>query len=221
MNLPLSSPPPVDGIKAKLKINRPGFSHPVPPPPPPTPARRRLPLPIPRFRRLIKLGHIPFRLLHHFPAYLRYTITIFIILLATAGIVTWWQGEPITREEYLEATIITDDTRLAVDMSFHLEIIILGQKQAIPNTYGQVDGGRLVLNTDNDNGQIRVQSPARRDFILADFFTLWGSPFSSQCIFTHCVSADRHLTMFVNGTPNQEFDQYLIRDGDQIKIVME
>lgn len=163
-----------------------------------------------------------------FLALLRHYIKVFyalaIVAVIIVGMIYWNKyqlAQPGDNKEFITDTIITDDTELVIDMTWHLEIVILGQRQAIPNTFGKVQGGRMVINSNSDDGTIRVQSPQRRKFFLTDFFTVWEAPFNSRCIFTHCANTTRKLTMYVNREINEEYEKYQLHDGDDIRIVIE
>src|SRR5207244_304602 len=60
----------------------------------------------------------------------------------------------------------------------HLDIVILGQKQEIPADIGIVAGCMNPIHTHDQSGQIHIESPEKRDFILADFFAVWNKTFT-------------------------------------------
>lgn len=171
--------------------------------------------------RLFRLLKLIYRIMTRRPAFSLPVVLLFLGGLVFAGSYWWKITHQLTNREFITKTLITDDTPLAVNMSFKLEIIIFNQKQAIPNSYGILEKGRLVFNTDNDNGIIRVQSPEKRIFYLNDFFTIWEAPFNSRCLFSHCEGQASDLIFYVNGELNEEYENYQLKDGDEIKIVME
>ncbi len=173
-------------------------------------------------RLLNKISHFPAKILYLSKIQIAsILIAAIIILLGILYIFKYQFARPGDNSQLIKDTIITNNTELAVDMTFNLTIIILGQPQAIPNTFGQVDNGRMIINSSTDDGTIRVQSPTQRKFFLTDFFTVWEAPFNQRCIFSRCADDKRQLVMYVNGEPNQEYEKYQLQDGDDIRIILE
>lgn len=120
--------------------------------------------------------------------------------------------------EKLKQIVITDDTKLAVNFTFNLKMIINNQLQAIPAGYGKTENEKLIFNTDTSTGDIHVESPKKESYTLNNFFVLWGSQFNSSCLLNHCLGGSGSLTMTVNGDINPEFGDYVIEENDQIVI---
>jgi hypothetical protein len=118
----------------------------------------------------------------------------------------------------IKETVIKSDTKLAVDFTFNLKLIINGQPQAVPATYGQSEGGKAIFNSASANGDIHVQSPEDNNYTLGDFFILWGGQFSRQCLLNHCSSESGMLKMAVNNQPNDQYHNYIIQPNDRIVI---
>jgi len=102
----------------------------------------------------------------------------------------------------------------------HLSVVIKGQVQEIP-----VDIGLGVvekpIHTHDATGKIHLEFPSivrKGDITLGQFFKIWGKQFNSDCIFDYCNGQSGIMRMFVNSQPNQEFDHYVMGDGDQIEI---
>jgi|GEM_PF-3263220 hypothetical protein len=124
----------------------------------------------------------------------------------------------VSRAEDLKKIVIKEDTKLAVDFSFNLKMIINSQAQAIPANYGKNEDEKMIFSTDTSNGDVRVQLPEKMSFILNDFFVLWGSKFNKNCLLNHCLGGTGSLKMTVNGAPNSKFNNYVIQQDDQIVI---
>ena len=106
----------------------------------------------------------------------------------------------------------------------HLSIKIRGQEQAIPAGIGLGITEESPLHTHEADGIIHLEFAGRvteDDARLGKFFQVWGKTFNSECIFENCNGPDGHLKMFVNGQPNTQFGDYIMRDGDQIEIIFE
>jgi hypothetical protein len=100
----------------------------------------------------------------------------------------------------------------------YLEIIIDGKKEPIPGSIGVSSGVMRPVHTHDGSGELHVEGPCKRDFVLGDLFKIWGREFSSECIFDNCVSSGGELTMTVNGIENSEFHNLILRDQDKIII---
>lgn len=101
-----------------------------------------------------------------------------------------------------------------------LTITINGTSQEIPANIG-LGGAEQPIHTHDTTGTIHLEFSGRvtkDDIRLAHLFKIWGKTFNSQCIFDTCNGPDGQVTMTVNGKQNTEFDQYIMRDKDEIVI---
>ena len=113
-----------------------------------------------------------------------------------------------------------------------LTIIIKGEKQLIPTNIGisigknmdnQISGMRMSpTHTHESDGTIHLENNKPwlkpETLTLGYFFEVWGKNFNSSCIFEYCSGENGKLTMTVNGKPNDEFDKYVMHDGDDIVL---
>ena len=53
---------------------------------------------------------------------------------------------------------------------------------------------------------------------LGNFFRIWGKEFSSTQIFDKINGAEGTLKMTLNGQKSKDFENYLMKDGDNIEI---
>ena len=113
-----------------------------------------------------------------------------------------------------------------------LKIIINGEEQAIPPNIGTTIG--RVIDTDlsgmamsaththDEEGTIHMENscPNKKpeSYTLGYFFKVWNKQFNSTCIFDYCNDAIKKVKMTVNGIENTEFENYKMKDGDQIVI---
>jgi hypothetical protein len=119
-----------------------------------------------------------------------------------------------------ESEIISDQ-----DIHPHIElsITILGQKQVIPDNVG-IGITEQPIHTHEVDNVIHLEfagSVKEDDIRLGRFFEIWGSQFNQDCIFTSCNGAEGTVKMFVNGEPNFEFENYVMRDEDKVAIIFE
>lgn len=105
----------------------------------------------------------------------------------------------------------------------HLSIKINGEAKEIPSGIGLGITERPI-HTHEADGVIHLEFPGRvteDDVRLGKFFEIWGKTFNSNCIFDKCSGPEGQLQMLVNGQPNFDFENYVMRDGDKIEIIYE
>ena len=105
-------------------------------------------------------------------------------------------------------------------------VTIKGEKQEIPANLGlgAVHGKIHTHGTDNKEGVIHMEMQGivtKDDTRLAGFFQVWGKEFTSTKIFDKTNGVEGTVKMTVNGKENTEFENYKMRDGDQIEIKYE
>lgn len=104
-------------------------------------------------------------------------------------------------------------TDMATQFHIHpqLKIMINGAPQEVPANIGIGARCMNALHTHDASGTIHVESPEKRDFTLADFFAVWGKPFSQ----------DQIIRETVNGIEVKDYENTVFRDKDQIVIYYE
>ena len=115
----------------------------------------------------------------------------------------------------------------------HLAIYIKGQKQEIPANIGigkQYSSSKWYdpmmsmtdFHTHDTSGELHwevMEGPVTKDHVtLKAFFEVWGKTFNSAQIFDYKNGSDGTVKMTVNGQPNTEFENYQVKDKDQIEI---
>lgn len=106
----------------------------------------------------------------------------------------------------------------------HVTILIKGQSITVPANVGLQPTAHMPVHTHEADNILHweVERPTVENMQLGYFFnTVWKRKLSSECILDNCNGADGTVKMYVNGSPNGEFDHYMPRDGDEIKIVFE
>ncbi len=106
---------------------------------------------------------------------------------------------------------------------FHssLSIIIDGAPIVIESNIGINDAvcsGLRGIHTHDSSGTLHVETPSPMDAPLGAFFQIWGQTFNSNQILNNVANSDKELVMFVNGTLNNQFENYLLQDDDVIVI---
>ncbi len=107
-----------------------------------------------------------------------------------------------------------------------LAIYIKGQKQEIPANIGIGAVHQKIHTHDEDakDGVVHMEMQGvvtKDDTKLGNFFRIWGKDFNSTQIFDKKNGALGTVKMTVNGKENTEFENYKMRDGDQIEIKYE
>lgn len=96
-----------------------------------------------------------------------------------------------------------------------LAVYIKGKQQLIPpNIKG-------FVHTHDSGGVLHweMNGPVRKNFLLLKFFFgTWGKTFTSSQIFDSKNGPNGIVKMTVNGQPNTEFENYQVKDKDQIEI---
>ena len=98
-----------------------------------------------------------------------------------------------------------------------LQIIIDGKEEFIPANIGISTGVMRPLHTHDTDGEIHIEGPCARNFRLGEFFDVWGRNFNSKCIFDKCDDLGV-LKMKINGIESNEFENYIMKDHDNILI---
>lgn len=168
------------------------------------------------------------------------TIAVYAIIALVAGGVGYWALQSITNptNPNPDYTISTtkNEGALASNQPVHwhpsLKITIKGSPQIITANTGvgqQYAGNPLYessmgmtgLHTHDASGTLHWEiprPPRESDLRLGNFFSIWKKTFNKDCIFEFCNSAEGTVKMSVNGKPNTEFENYLVRDKDAIEI---
>lgn len=104
----------------------------------------------------------------------------------------------------------------------HLKIVIKGEEEAIPANIGIPSPTCFrPIHTHDDSGTLHIEFPNPRDVRLGEFFLIWGKQFNSNQIFEFTNGPEGKVRMRVNGKENTEFENYIMKDLDQIEIIYE
>lgn len=115
------------------------------------------------------------------------------------------------------STLFVDKTTIRQDFQVKLRISINGDRIAIPALIGQ-EGSRVhPLHTIDQAGTIRIQSSCTRAWTLSDFFDVWNTTLTDECIFEHCT-VNGELITAVNGQHLEPIREHVLKPGDIISI---
>ncbi len=93
-----------------------------------------------------------------------------------------------------------------------LAMYVKGIKQEMPANVGISGSFMGPIHTHEPNGVIHLEYQGvvlKKNLTLGQFFRTWGKDF---------MEFGSSVTMTVNGAPNEEFENYSMRDGDRIEI---
>ncbi|TSC90755.1 MAG: hypothetical protein G01um10142_246 [Parcubacteria group bacterium Gr01-1014_2] len=100
-----------------------------------------------------------------------------------------------------------------------LEIIINGEKQAIPANIGITSDCMRPVHTHDQAGIIHIEWKTKRDFPLSDFFRVWGKTFNQNQILDYRTDEGHEIILTVNGQRSEEYENLIMRDRDRISII--
>lgn len=148
------------------------------------------------------------------------TLKISLPLILIGGAIGWFLWRQATKPAAPKEEIIS---RRGIHWHPELAILIKGQKQEIPADVG-IGIRHEPIHTHDSSGILHLEMQGlvkKEDIKLVRFFEIWGKQFNSNCIFEFCNGSGGTVKIFVNGNPNTEFENYQMKDGDEIEIKYE
>lgn len=143
---------------------------------------------------------------------------ILFLVLFTRG-----EQESVKIERTNREVALTCTTDMATEFHIHptLEIIVNGEKQEIPPNIGVLPNCMNALHTHDAVGTIHVESPERRDFTLADFFAVWGKPFTNEEVLGYKMDETHRIKVLVDGVEVDTYENTVLKDKEKIIISYE
>ncbi|MEK6896800.1 MAG: hypothetical protein AABX12_05075 [Nanoarchaeota archaeon] len=150
----------------------------------------------------------------------KHMIIFFLVFLVIAGIIAGIYQISALSKERKEALKLEGVPSDPIHWHPHLTIIINGKTQSIPMDIGISSKVHYPIHTHETDGTVHMENnnPNSENVRLGYFFKVWGKTFSDECIFDFCKDQTHELKMYVNGEENKEYDNYIMRDKDDIKI---
>lgn len=147
-------------------------------------------------------------------------ITLITIAILVGGIFF------LSKQTSEEASVPEDQVVSRQGIHWHpkLTISIKGKKQEIPANVGIGGAIHQPVHTHDSSGTLHLEVSGlvtKDETKLGNFFRIWGKQFNSNCIFAKCGSQEGKVKMTVNGQENKEFENYQMKDGDNIEIKYE
>ncbi|HEU4759092.1 MAG TPA: hypothetical protein VFT91_03825 [Dehalococcoidia bacterium] len=110
--------------------------------------------------------------------------------------------------------------RLEYHVHAHVTLFVEGQEVSVAASIGITRTCIYWLHTHAADGIIHVEAPAPRQFVLSQFFSVWGQPLSATALLDKTVSPGHEIRTFVNGQPF-DGDPTQISLDDKTSIVLE
>lgn len=136
--------------------------------------------------------------------------------LVVAGFIIWIAMLPrVADGEFL--------SKAGIHYHPHLSIIIKGENIPVPANIG-IGAVHNPIHTHDPDGIVHLEfegAVKKEDTKLGKFFEVWGKDFSKDSIMGNKTGEGGTVKMKVNGAENTEFENYLMKDKDQIEIIYE
>ena len=144
--------------------------------------------------------------------------TVFFVILTITG-----NTELIENDNWeIEETCLGSHSSGISHTHSTLSIFIDGDEISIPLNIGIQDSvcpdGMRGIHTHDDTGRLHIETPSQVDAPVGAFFNIWGENFNSEQIFDNIANSDNEVVMRVNGVINDEFENYIMLDGDNVEI---
>lgn len=149
-----------------------------------------------------------------------------VISFTIAGLIIWASIASQKANTAADETKTSREVALActLDMATkfhihpHLKIVVNGTEQIIPADIGINTLCMNALHTHDKTGLIHVESPAKKDFTLGDFFAVWNKEFNKNQILDYKTDDTHTITLTVNSQPVDSYENTIMNDKDDIII---
>lgn len=134
----------------------------------------------------------------------------------------------ISRDNSSSVSVPKEEIITSNGLHWHprLEVYIKGEKQEFTDSIGLGAIHQLMHTHKEDYKEgvvhMEMQGVITKDETkLKNFFRIWGKDFSSTQIFDKKNGEEGKVKMMVNGKENTDFENYMMKDDDQIVIKYE
>ncbi len=146
-------------------------------------------------------------------------ITLATFLILIGGVLLLSQGQKAVPEGEIIA-------RNGLHWHPRLSVYIKGQKQGLSEGIG-LGAREMAMHThkeDYQQGVIHMEIKGvviKNQTKLGNFFQIWGKQLSSNCLLDKCNGSDGTVKMTVNGQENKDFENYEMKNDDNIELRFE
>ncbi len=149
-----------------------------------------------------------------------------VALVGLLGLSVWvgntTQKKTIARHEVIPTRELAFECVTHTGIGYHvhptLSIVIDGEPYTVPADIGITPSCMNSLHTHDATGVIHIESTIARDFVLGDFFAVWGQPFSKDTLLDKVADQSYEIVITVNGERVDTYEQTVMRDLDEIVI---
>ena len=103
-----------------------------------------------------------------------------------------------------------------------LSLSINGENVPIPEDVGIRDSvcpnGMRGVHTHDATGRLHIETPGEMNVTVGAFFAIWGEKFDDSHILGQVANENKEVVMFVNGTQNFEYENYVMENNAVIEI---
>lgn len=148
--------------------------------------------------------------------FIKISLSATLMVVPIGGLVWYAASRPPT----LESDIVS---KQGLHWHPQLSITIKGQKQEIPANIG-IGAIHSPTHTHDASGVIHLEMQGlftKDNIRLSQFFKTWGKQFNANCILDLCNGSGGTVKILVNGKENTEFENYQMKDKDEIEIKYE
>ena len=121
----------------------------------------------------------------------------------------------------IASVCLADHNSLSSHDHAQLTIVINGSEIDIESNIGignpDCDGMKGIHTHDN-TGRLHIETPSPMPAPLGAFFEIWGESFNENEIMGYKNDSNHEIVLTVNGEINELYDEYMMQDGDQIRI---
>ena len=144
-----------------------------------------------------------------------FTLAFLVLTLSTSD-------SPSEEKNWRIASVcLADHNSLSSHDHAQLTIVINGSEIDIESNIGignpDCDGMKGIHTHDN-TGRLHIETPSPMPAPLGAFFEIWGESFSENEIMGYKNDSNHEIVLTVNGEINELYDEYMMQDGDQIRI---
>lgn len=170
----------------------------------------------------------------------KYFVYLAVLIVAILAVVLIFNKPQASDNSYFNLTPPYPLSKTPIHWHAYLKIFVNGQEKYIPDNIGVsignlldtsigMDAGMSPLHTHEGGDEYSIKGrrlhmenldPGRKPetLTLGYFFKVWGKTFNSTCILDVCNTGNKTVKMTVNGNPNTDYNNYFLRDDDQIII---
>ena len=155
---------------------------------------------------------------------MRNAVIVIALLLVAGGFIFFSRSpEAPTSQLSNRELALKCDAEMAGGFHIHpiLQIVANGENVPMPIGIGIQPTCMSALHTHSADGVVHVESPEKRDYTLADFFAVWGQPFSKDEVLSYKVDATHRIRITVDGKEVDTFENTILRDKENIVISYE